>query len=203
MANLLQATSGTNQYAPPLAWKNNVWNGSASLSETWACQPSAQNSGVPTFENLVCNYTGPRNNPSWLLNFPITLGLSDSRGRVNIFAPSSTLVANAIHQSPPVSGTLSQATEKYCGATSGATQACAATVENLPIIVFGDVTLNGTTAQSITKLPFTAPTFSCSGSDLTYASGTVSFNNYASASVTIAESGGGNADHLRYLCVGY
>jgi len=203
MANLLPATSVANQYAPPLAWKNNVWDGAASVGETWVCQPSAQHTGIPTFENLGCNYTGPRNNPSWLLNFPITLGLSDSRGRVNIFAPNSSMSADAIHQSPPVSGTLSQATELYCGATSRATQACAKTVEHLPIIAFGDVTLNGTSSQLITKLPFTAATFSCSGSDLTNVAGTVSFNAYMSTSVTVYESGGGTADHLRYLCVGY
>lgn len=103
---------------------------------------------------------------------------------------------------PDASGTISYAAVKYCGATSGATQACAGTVEKLPFMVYGDVTLNTATTQSITTLPFTDGTFSCSGSDLTTAAGIVSFNTYAAGSVTIEESGGVNTDHLRYVCVG-
>jgi hypothetical protein len=95
------------------------------------------------------------------------------------------------------------ASVEYCGATSGGTQACTKTVKSTPLIVFGDVTLNTATSQSITKLPFTAATYSCTGSDLTNTAGIVSFNSYANASVTIAESGGGKTDHLRYMCVGY
>jgi len=94
--------------------------------------------------------------------------------------------------------------EEYCGATSGSTQACAKTRELKPIIVFGEVTLNTATSQSITALPFTSSTsYACSGSDLTTVTGIVSFNTYAAASVTIAESGGVNTDHLRYSCAGF
>lgn len=91
---------------------------------------------------------------------------------------------------------------EYCGATSGATQACAKTVQTAPIIVHGDVTLNTATSQSITTLPFSDGTYSCTGSDLTTAAGVVSFSSYLAASVTIAETGGVNTDHLRYICVG-
>jgi hypothetical protein len=91
---------------------------------------------------------------------------------------------------------------EYCGATSGATQACAKTQQTFTFVTYGDVTLNTATTQSITTLPFTTSTFSCSGSDLTTAAGIVSFNTYAAGSVTIAESGGVNTDHLRYQCVG-
>jgi len=104
---------------------------------------------------------------------------------------------------PDASGTSSLAAVEYCGATSGGTQACAKTVQALPLIVWGDVTLNTATSQSITTLPFTDGLYSCSGSDLTTAAGIVSFNTYAAASVTIAESGGMNTDHLRYQCVGH
>ena len=91
---------------------------------------------------------------------------------------------------------------EYCGATSGGTQACAKTVQTAPIIVHGDVTLNTATSQSITTLPFSDGTYSCSGSDLTTAAGVVSFSSYLAASVTITETGGVNTDHLRYICVG-
>ena len=97
---------------------------------------------------------------------------------------------------------LSAAQVEYCGATTGGTQACAKTVQALPLVVYGDVLLNGAATQSITTLPFTGSTYSCSGSDLTAAAGIVSFNTYANASVVIAESGGGTSDHLRYQCVG-
>jgi hypothetical protein len=91
---------------------------------------------------------------------------------------------------------------EYCGATSGATQACAKTIQTTPIVVFGDVALNTATSQSITTLPFSDALYSCTGSDLTAAAGIVSFNTYASSSVTIVETGGANTDHLRYICVG-
>lgn len=103
---------------------------------------------------------------------------------------------------PDTSGTFSMAVVEYCGATTGGTQACAKTVQKLPLVVFGDVTLNTATSQSITTLPFTSALYSCSGSDLTTAAGVVSFNTYANASVTIVETGGMNTDHLRYMCVG-
>ena len=104
---------------------------------------------------------------------------------------------------PAATGTTSLAQVEYCGATTGATHACAKTLEILPVILYGDVLLNSATSQSITALPFTASTYSCTGSDLTTATGVVSFNTYAKSSVTIAESGGTNTDHLRYVCVGY
>jgi len=116
---------------------------------------------------------------------------SQATSNVNFFLPNS-------------SGTGSLAAVQYCGLTSGATQACANTVKLLPIIVFGEVTLNTATSQSITSLPFTAAAdYSCTGSDLTTAAGIVSFNTYAAASVTIQESGGVNTDHLRYMCIGF
>jgi hypothetical protein len=95
-----------------------------------------------------------------------------------------------------------------CGATSGATQACAGSPTSSPVVnsiaVFGEVTLNTAATQSITTLPFTAGgDYSCAGSDLTNAAGIVSFNTYTAASVTIQESGGGTSDHLRYFCIGF
>lgn len=91
---------------------------------------------------------------------------------------------------------------EYCGATSGATQACAKTQQTAPLIIHGDVTLNTATSQSITTLPFSDALYSCSGSDLTTAAGVVTFTTYASTSVTIVETGGNTTDHLRYICVG-
>jgi hypothetical protein len=152
------------------------------------------------------------NNDSYLSN-PIVWGsaepqlLFSSGHNSGVFAslqPSAGFTNGTNWKLPPTSGTVALATVEYCGATSGRTQACAKTVENLPLIIFGDVTLNGASTQSITSLPFTgAATYSCSGSDLTDRIGIVSFNNYAKASVTIAESGGGTSDHLRYMCSGY
>lgn len=121
---------------------------------------------------------------------------------------ASTVISSAATVSrtaawPDASGTASFAVVEYCGATTGATQACAKTVQTLPIVVWGDVTLNTATSQSITTLPFTDALYSCSGSDLTTAAGVVTFNTYASTSVTIVETGGVNTDHLRYVCVGH
>lgn len=116
---------------------------------------------------------------------------------------TSTATANRTATWPDASGTPSLAAIEYCGATSGATQACAKTVQTLPIMVWGDVLLNGATTQSITTLPFTDALYSCSGSDLTTPAGVVAFNTYAAASVTIQETGGVNTDHLRYVCVGH
>lgn len=104
---------------------------------------------------------------------------------------------------PNATGILSEAVIEYCGATTGGTQACAKTPQALPLMVWGDVQLNTATSQSITTLPFTDALYSCSGSDLTTAAGIVSFNTYASASVTIVETGGANTDHLRYQCIGH
>jgi len=106
------------------------------------------------------------------------------------------------NQFPPATGTLSQAVVESCGATTGAIQACAKTVVSIPLIIYGEVTLNGSASQSITSLPFTDSTYSCNGSDLTNSSAAVTFNAYAKASVTIAESGGKTSDRLRYQCVG-
>jgi hypothetical protein len=124
-----------------------------------------------------------------------------SSGFIEHVAPSEA-GSNTITD-PAATGTTSLAAVEYCGATTGVTQNCAKTVQTLPIIVWGDVLLNSGTSQSITALPFTDALYSCSGSDLTIASGIVSFKNYASSSVTIAESGGANTDHLRYMCVGH
>jgi hypothetical protein len=99
-------------------------------------------------------------------------------------------------------GLSNHAVVEYCGATTGATQACAKTVQTGTFTIYGDVLLNTATSQSITTLPFTGALYSCSGSDLTSAAGVVSFNTYASSSVTIVETGGANTDHLRYMCVG-
>jgi hypothetical protein len=105
---------------------------------------------------------------------------------------------------PDATGTVSLVVVEYCGATSGAGQPCAKTVQTLPIIIWGDVLLNGAVSQSITTLPFTDALYSCTGSDLTTpTTGIVSFTTYASASVTILETSGTNADHLRYVCVGH
>jgi hypothetical protein len=204
LLNALQpATSESNHYAPPLAWNSNVWNGSASVGSNWSCAPVAQNSGIPTFENLKCSYAGPNRDPLFLLGYPIAIGLTNDRGIIGGFYSNPAASANTASIVPPVSGTISQATVEYCGATRGVTQICAKTVEDLPLIIFGEVTLNGASNQSITALPFAAATYSCSGSDLTNTAGIVSFSSYTNASLTIAESGGGTADHLRYSCVGY
>ena len=116
---------------------------------------------------------------------------------------SSLATANRTATWPDASGTPSLAAVEYCGATTGATQACAKTVQTLPIVVWGDVLLNGATTQSITTLPFTDTLYSCSGSDLTTAAGVVAFSSYLAASVTIQETGGANTDHLRFMCVGH
>jgi hypothetical protein len=105
-------------------------------------------------------------------------------------------------QCRPYISPASLSTVDYCGATTGGTQACAKTLQAFPIVVWGDVQLDTSTSQSITTLPFSDSFYSCTGSDLTTAAGIVSFNTYASASVTIQETGGVNTDHLRYICVG-
>lgn len=134
------------------------------------------------------------------------------RGSTQVFGSASGSITHAAPTAagsntitdPAATGTTSLAVAEACGATSGASQPCAKTVQTLPIIIFGDVTLNTATTQSITTLPFSgAANYSCAGSDLTNAAGIVSFNTYATASVTIQESGGANTDHLRYTCVGF
>jgi hypothetical protein len=130
---------------------------------------------------------------TWLLQNVLGTGTNPTTTLTVTHTGSSGAVAVSI---PTVGVT------EYCGATSGATQACTKTVQTTPIVVFGDVTLNTATTQSITTLPFTDALYSCTGSDLTTAAGVVSFTSYLAASVTISETGGANTDHLRYICVG-
>lgn len=132
-------------------------------------------------------------------------GISSISGYTSTVTKGSSghdiLLSNGILQLDSINSAFSRF--NYCGATSGGTQACANTAFNLPLIVWGDIALNSATSQSITMLPFADATYSCSGSDLTTAVGIVSFNTYASASVTIVETGGANTDHLRYQCIGH
>jgi len=107
------------------------------------------------------------------------------------------------NQFPAVTGTLSQQVVENCGSTSGAIQKCAQAMVSLPVIIFGEISLHGSESQSIKNLPFTASSYSCSGSDVSSISGVVSFHAYARGSVTISESGGKVVDNLRYQCVGY
>jgi hypothetical protein len=107
------------------------------------------------------------------------------------------------NQFPAVTGTLSQLAVENCGATSGTVQKCTEAVVSLPLIIFGESSLNGSESQLITGLPFTASNYSCSGSDATSTGGVVSFYAYTKNSVMISESGGKVLDHLRYECVGY
>lgn len=131
----------------------------------------------------------------------LVIGASAHTDTLSFTAPAA---ANNTLTVPDAGGnaSFSFAQVEDCGATSGGTQACAKTVLAIPIIVKGDVLLNTATTQSITTLPFTNANYSCSGSDLTTTAGTVFFNTYANASVTIGENGGANTDHLRYICVG-
>lgn len=184
----------------------NTLNGGGTLAGTFAGTPSY--SGSPTFNASIFTQNV----------LPVTAGLynvgasSVPYSSVNIGAAAGTYTSQTSNAStarsvmwPDASGISSLALIEYCGATSGATQACAKTVQNLPIVVFGDVTLNTATTQAITTLPFTAAAdYSCSGSDLTTAAGTVSFPTYTSgAQVTIQETNGANTDHLRWMCVGF
>lgn len=150
------------------------------------------NSVVPNSTGFQLGTSG---NPWQFLN------IGNVSGQTTQLAASST--SGRTDTLPDATGTVSLSAIEYCGATSGATQACAKTVQTLPIIVWGEVTLNTATTQSITTLPFTDALYSCEGTDLTTAAGNVSFNTYASASVTIQENGGVNTDHLRWLCVGH
>jgi hypothetical protein len=103
---------------------------------------------------------------------------------------------------PAATGTTSLATIENCGSTSGGTQNCTKSVQILPMIIWGEANLNAAGSQTITKLPFTDAHYSCTGSDETTPDGIVSFNSYASDSVTIRVTNGANTDHLRYICVG-
>lgn len=129
------------------------------------------------------------------------VALLGSTGTINHLAPSAA-GTNTITD-PAASGTTSLAVFEYCGATAGGTQACANSVQPLPITVWGDVRLNSTTSQSITKLPFTDALYSCTGSDLTTSAGIVTFNGYTPSSVTLLVTNGTIADDLRYICVGH
>jgi hypothetical protein len=127
------------------------------------------------------------------IQFPTTTGSTDQVLRTDGGSPQQLSWV-----------TRSQAAVHYCGATSGAAQACAQTNEVLPIIVFGDLQLNAATTQTLSGLTFTsAASYSCTGSDLTTAAGVISFNTYAAASVVVQEAGGANTDHIRYQCVGF
>lgn len=122
--------------------------------------------------------------------------------KYQIYGPTVGQATSLLYDVTAANYSQSIGTSLYCGATSGATQLCSQTMERLPFIAWGDVLLNTATTQSITGLPFTAATYSCSGSDLTTAAGVVSFNTYANTSVTIQENGGANTDHLRFICAG-
>jgi len=113
-----------------------------------------------------------------------------------------TNITTTIYAVTIANSSQSLATALYCGATTGATQLCAQTLTRLPFVAWGDVLLNTAVTQSITGLPFTTATYSCSGSDLTTNTGIITFQTYANASVTIQENGGTNADHLRFVCFG-
>lgn len=189
-------------------------NASLLLGNTWAAPGTIGGTtpGAATFTTATTSgiiSTGGTFQPS--SNDALSIGDATHRwvtlflGEGGFYAEflASGLSSNRIYTTPDAGGTLSLAAAEYCGATSGVTQACAKTPEVLPLIIYGDVTLNTATTQSITTLPFSNANYSCTGSDLTTAAGIVSFNTYANASVTIQESGGMNTDHLRYICVGF
>lgn len=133
--------------------------------------------------------------------FPGMVLLGSRNGSTTHVAPAEG--GNNTITDPAGSGTASLAAFAYCGATTGATQDCANGVQTLPISIWGDVLLNSTASQTVTKLPFTDNLYSCTGSDLTTATGIVSFSSYAPASVIIQETNGTNNDHLRYICIGH
>jgi hypothetical protein len=133
--------------------------------------------------------------------FPGIVLQGPAGGSVTHLAPSAG-GSNTITD-PAATGTTSLAVVAYCGATTGSIQACADSVQTLPIMVWGDVLLNSSAFQSITNLPFTDASYSCTGSDRTTESGIVTFSAYAPSSVTVHLSKGENNDHLRYLCVGH
>jgi hypothetical protein len=201
-----------------------AWGGAPTLSGLWtfnagltSAGPNALSGGGTTFGSWTHAATHTFNGGA-IFGISILPGSSGSIPLGSPLFPFSTAVigsaanmsssqtslatANRTVSWPDASGTVSLAAVEYCGATTGATQACAKTVQTLPYIAWGDVTLNTATSQSISTLPFTDGLFSCTGSDLTTPAGIVSFNTYVSASVTIQESGGVNTDHLRYMCVG-
>jgi hypothetical protein len=171
------------------------------------CGSSSSGLFVPSTLSWTGNTSGNLNDPNFVVSTvdkvqTLSVVLRGATSGTITHAAPSTAGTNTITD-PAATGTTSLTVIEYCGATSGATQACAKTVQTNPIEVWGDVLLNTATSQSITTLPFTDALYSCDGSDATTTTGIVSFNTYASASVTIVESGGVNTDHLRYHCVGH
>lgn len=179
-----------------------TWTGAPTLSGLWTFNGGVT---VPVTANLVASNIVPTAPGAGIIGLSTNPYVAINIGSAANLLSSITSLASANRPValPDAGGTVSFAVIEYCGATTGATQACAKTVQTLPIIVWGDVLLNGAVSQSITTLPFTDALYSCWGSDLTTATGIVSFNTYASASVTIQESGGTNADHLRWGCSGH
>jgi hypothetical protein len=147
-----------------------------------------------------------------------TQSVITSSPHINSRLPGVALLGSAsgsiTHVAPPVAGTntitdpaatgtTSLAAVENCGSTQGETQLCARSLETLPIIVWGAVSLNSLASQTIAKLPFTDALFSCTGSDETTPAGVVSFVSYKSDSVIIRETNGATTDRLRYICVGH
>ena len=116
---------------------------------------------------------------------------------------TGTFSANRVVTFPDVSMTVSGSIFEDCGATSGSTQNCAATIKPVMYIVRGQTTLNGASSQAITNLPFSGSTYSCAGSDQTNTLGLVDFGSYGASSVVISQTGGGNTDLLKYICIGF
>jgi hypothetical protein len=230
LANTTPATNLANQNSPLLIVQGSEWNGASAVNDTWTIQ-NILGAGSNTTSTLVFSHAGaPINGVTTLfpgaVNTGIASGVSGSFGMFGAASGFAGWTVSGVAGSPHLismptadpaqsgyllagfvgnpTGTLwiPPSVFMYCGATSGATQNCTQTVQSAPLTVHGDVTLNTATTQSIGNLPFTAATYSCSGSDLTTVTGIVNFNTYANGSVVISESGGTNTDHLRYICVG-
>jgi hypothetical protein len=230
MVNPTAATNVLNQNSPAIQLTGNIWNGAASVQDTWTLQNVV---GTTGFQVVQLSHSGGIPAQPTTFNVPaqLSLGVANSgltSSEINFFgvnsggfhieaaasAGSPTAVAWPTGD-PPVNGAVLEgilgspvqmawvAQLKNCGQTSGATQLCAQTGVGPTQIIFGDVQLNTATTQSITGLLFNSSTsYACTGSDLTTTTGSVFFNTYAAASVTIGENGGANTDHLRYICVG-
>lgn len=87
----------------------------------------------------------------------------------------------------------------------GSTSTCAKTAETNALIVRGSVAFPTASTVTVTSLPFTSSSaYSCTASDFTTAAGVINATTYTSgASVTFTETGGTNADVVRYICVGF
>lgn len=87
----------------------------------------------------------------------------------------------------------------------GSTTTCAKTLKTAALVVRGTVTFPTATTVVITALPFaSASSYSCTASDFTTAAGVINATTYTSgASVTFTETGGTNADVIRYSCIGF